>query len=149
MMRIRPSTLATLGFTCILLVSVNAGAADLDSFMGEINLTARADLGIFKAELSATFGVAEPKIDGLFRIASDPADVYMILRIGEVAKQPVDRVVEEYKSHGGQGWGVIAKNLGIKPGSPEFHSLKQGRLSSGSDGESAAKNEKGKGRGKG
>ena len=35
-----------------------------------------------------------------------------------------DEVLGEYKENNGKGWGVIAKNLGIKPGSREFHELK-------------------------
>ena len=35
-----------------------------------------------------------------------------------------DEVLREYKENNGTGWGVIAKNLGIKPGSREFHELK-------------------------
>jgi hypothetical protein len=53
-------------------------------------------------------------------------------------------VVREYKAHKGQGWGVIAKNLGIKPGSKEFHALKKGGLNAGGDDPG-----KGKGKGKG
>jgi hypothetical protein len=33
-------------------------------------------------------------------------------------------VLEIYERDHGQGWGVIAKRLGIKPGSAEFHALK-------------------------
>jgi hypothetical protein len=47
---------------------------------------------------------------------------------------------------------VIAKNLGIKPGSKEFHELKKGDFTSGKEtGESTGKgkkNGKGKGHGK-
>ncbi|HEX9934232.1 MAG TPA: hypothetical protein VGB38_03460, partial [bacterium] len=39
--------------------------------------------------------------------------------------QPAERVMDEYKSGKGKGWGVIAKSLGIKPGSDEFHALKR------------------------
>jgi len=33
---------------------------------------------------------------------------------------------QKYKSDKGQGWGALAKSLGIKPGSREFHALKRG-----------------------
>jgi hypothetical protein len=35
-------------------------------------------------------------------------------------------VVDQWQQDHGQGWGVLAKRLGIKPGSPEFHRLKKG-----------------------
>ena len=137
--------ITALAFACALIVPVPAAAGGLDSFLGEINVTASADLGAFKADLSLTFGTSDSEISGLFKVMSDPADVYMCLRIGELADQPIDKVVAEHKQHKGQGWGVIAKNLGIKPGSADFHALKAGRLSSQGGGTSAKKN-KGKGK---
>jgi len=32
----------------------------------------------------------------------------------------------EYRSGKAKGWGALAKSLGIKPGSKEFHALKNG-----------------------
>jgi len=34
--------------------------------------------------------------------------------------------MERYRADKGKGWGVLAKSLGIKPGSKEFHALKRG-----------------------
>jgi hypothetical protein len=73
-----------------------------------------------------------------------PGDAYMCLRVGQVASQPVEVVMKEYQAHKGKGWGVIAKNLGIKPGSKEFDTLKKGDLN-GYDSDSG----RGKGKGKG
>jgi hypothetical protein len=102
---------------------------ELDSFLGEIDVRASVDIGAFRADLSATFGVSSGEVDGLFEIFDRPADVYITLRIGELSHVPIKRVVDQYRGNKGQGWGVIAKNLGIKPGSAEFHALKKGRLS--------------------
>ncbi len=132
-------------FAYALIVPAPAAAGGLDSFLGELDVKAEADLGAFKVDLRISFGVSEKEIGGLFEIMSAPSDVYMCLRIGELADQPIDKVVAEHKKHKGQGWGVIAKNLGIKPGSAEFHALKAGRLSSHSGGGSPAKSHKGKG----
>jgi hypothetical protein len=79
----------------------------------------------------------------MFEVMSKPSDVYMCLRVGEVAEKPVDRVIEEYTRHRSQGWGVIAKNLGIKPGSDEFHALKSGRLPLSGGGTSSKSRHKG------
>ncbi|MDZ4165721.1 MAG: hypothetical protein U1C55_11400, partial [Smithellaceae bacterium] len=51
---------------------------------------------------------------------------YMILRLGEISGKPTDSVMEKYRSEKGKGWGAMAKSLGIKPGSEEFHTLKRG-----------------------
>ncbi len=120
-------------------------SSDLDDFVRGLNVQAEADLGGFRVRLSTQFGLPVPKVDAIIASVSTPADAYMCLRVSQVASQPVEVVVKEYKAHKGQGWGVIAKNLGIKPGSKEFHALKKGDLNA--DGGDPGKG-KGKGKGK-
>ena len=144
-MKNRRRTVTALAFAFALMIPASTMAGGLEGFLKELDVTASADLGAFKADLSITFGVSKPKIDGLFELMTNPGDVYMTLRIGEVSRQPIEQVVAEHKKNKGQGWGVIAKNLGIKPGSEEFHALKEGRLSSHSSGKSHGKTSKGKG----
>ena len=55
-----------------------------------------------------------------------PGDVYMACSIASIIGRPCRYVVDEYERDRGQGWGNIAKRMGIKPGSPEFHRLKNG-----------------------
>jgi hypothetical protein len=124
-----------------------AASSDLDDFVRNLNVQAEADLGAFKVRLSSQFGLPVPRIDAVIASVATPADAYMCLRVGEVAHQPVEAVVKEYKATKGKGWGVIAKNLGIKPGSKEFHALKNGNLSTGGSEEDSGKG-KGKGKGK-
>jgi hypothetical protein len=132
-------------FFCVLLLPGTATATGgLESFLDEIEISASKDMGSFRADLKLTFDVSNGTLDGLFEVMSKPSDVYMCLRVGEIAKEPIDRVVEEHQKHKSQGWGVIAKNLGIKPGSEEFHALKAGRLSSNSGGGSSGNKNKGK-----
>jgi hypothetical protein len=128
-----------------LLLSLPAwGASALDGFIKNVNVQAQADLGAFKVKLSTQFGVPMPKVEALMVNVATPGDAYMCLRVGQVASQPVDVVVKEYQAHKGKGWGIIAKNLGIKPGSKEFQALKKGEFN-GDDGDFG----KGKGKGKG
>ena len=131
-----------------LLMPAHSSAMDLDSFAGEINLTAHADLGRFRADLSASFGVSSREVDELFDICDSPADVYLTLRIGQIAEVSIGRVVTEYRANRARGWGAIAKSLGIKPGSPEFHALKDGRLTAQSHGNSSGKAAKDNGKSK-
>jgi hypothetical protein len=130
----------------VLLIQPVAGfcGGDLDSFVGSLNVQARADLPGFKVKLSAQFGVPVAQVDTVFAAVQTPADAYMVLKVGEVARQPQEVVLREYQANKGKGWGVIAKNLGIKPGSPEFHELKKG-VDGGGPGKGHGK---GKGKGK-
>ncbi len=70
----------------------------------------------------------------------------MCFRVGQIASQPVEVVTKEYETNKGKGWGVIAKNLGIKPGSKEFHALKKddfdGHDSDSGKGKGKVKNER-------
>jgi hypothetical protein len=56
----------------------------------------------------------------------EPADAFMVFQLGHMTGYSPERVMGVYESHRGKGWGVIAKQLGIRPGSPEFHALKRG-----------------------
>lgn len=134
-------------FLSLPLFATALASGDLDDFVGNLNVQAGASLGTFKLRLSAQFGVPVPRIDDLMVRVAVPGDLYMCLRIGQVASLPIDAVLREYQASRGKGWGTIAKNLGIKPGSREFHALKAGGLGGGDD--SGPSRGKGKGRGRG
>lgn len=55
-----------------------------------------------------------------------PGDVYYACALASVIGRPCRHVVDRYEANRGEGWGVVAQELGIKPGSPEFHRLKKG-----------------------
>ena len=55
-----------------------------------------------------------------------PGDVYYACSIAHTLGRPCRYVVDEWDRNHGKGWGVVAKELGIKPGSAEFHRLKRG-----------------------
>jgi hypothetical protein len=129
-------------FLCLTLASPVFAADDLGSFIKSLNVQAQADLGAFKIRLSTQFGVPVPRVEAIMASVRTPGDAYMCFRVGQVASQPVEVVAKEYQANKNRG--VIAKNLGIKPGSKEFHALKKGDYN-GHDSDSG----KGKGRGKG
>jgi len=113
--------------TLMLALSLQVNAASLDDFaprVQDLNVTARADLPGFKATLSTDFGIPVPRIDKLMVSLGSPADAYFCLKLGQLSGRPFDEVSREFQAHRGQGWGVVAKNLGIKPGSAAFHELK-------------------------
>ena len=69
--------------------------------------------------------VGDAEIETVISNMDKPSDVYVVLRLGEMSHKPTDVVLEKTKLNKGKGWGVIAKSLGIKPGSSEFHALKR------------------------
>jgi len=100
--------------------------ADLDGFFGNLNVRARADLPGFKAKVSAQFGIPVPHVQGVIDIMPTPADAFMCFQIGQMTGESPRAVAEVFNHNRNKGWGALAKELGIKPGSPEFHALKRG-----------------------
>jgi hypothetical protein len=100
-------------------------AGDFD-WMKDFNIKAEADSSGFKTRLSTRFKIGNMEINAVLRKVDNSADAYMVLRLGEMSGKPIDNVITKYKSSKGKGWGLLAKSLGIKPGSAEFHALKRG-----------------------
>ncbi|GFO60485.1 hypothetical protein GMST_28100 [Geomonas silvestris] len=121
----------------------------LDSFLKNLNIQARADLNGFSAKVGVQFGVPQAQVQAVIGTVREPADAFMVFQLGQLAHQPADSVVQVYQTNRGKGWGVIAKNLGIKPGSAEFHRLKRGDFALTGDPGSADNPGKGHGKGKG
>ncbi|MBL7917270.1 MAG: hypothetical protein JNM96_02665 [Bacteroidia bacterium] len=118
-------------------LSAKSGDTELDASLDEINVKAQLDVPLFKNDLKLEFGVSDSKLDKmLVSMDMSPADVYMTLETARITKKTDDDVLKAFTANKTKGWGAIAKEMGIKPGSPEFHALK-----------GKAKNKKGKGGG--
>lgn len=110
------------------LFAAPARAHGLDDFLSRVNVEARGNLDSFVAKVSAQFEIPEAQVRVVLGAVSDPADAFMVFQIGQYCHRTSDEVLPVYRTEKGKGWGVIAKQLGIKPGSPEFHALKNGDL---------------------
>jgi hypothetical protein len=103
------------------------GDRQLDATLGSLGNEAKADPGGLVEQLSSRYGVPEREI----RQARDTyglgaGDLFMATALARASGRPVLSVAGEYRKNQGRGWGVMAKSLGIKPGSREFHELKAG-----------------------
>ncbi len=139
-------------FIAVILVCIASVAyADLDGFLRSVNIQAQTDLKSFSAKLSAQFGIPGARVDAIISNVPQPADAFMVLQIGQMANRPPETVLQTYKRDKGKGWGELAKELGIKPGSAAFHALKRGDLhfTGAPGGGDEGGHGKGKGRGKG
>ncbi len=126
-----------------------SASGGLDGFLDSLNVQARADLSGFSARVGLQFGIPQAQVMATIRTVAAPADAFMVYQLGQMTGAPPERVVRVYQTHRGKGWGVIAKELGIKPGSAEFHALKRGDFAlTGEPGGGPGKGH-GKGKGKG
>lgn len=130
------------------------GDAWFDARLGDINVMASGNLDGFIDEVVVSTRAPRPWVETLVverRYA--PADVYMLAECAYRSGTSYDEALRIYERHHGEGWGAMAKRMGIKPGSADFHALKQGsgRVAAiGAGGASAAPGKsQGKAKGKG
>jgi hypothetical protein len=103
--------------------SVIAGNFD---WTRDLNIRADADPYGFRAQLSTRFKIGDAQVRVVLGNVDRPSDAYMVFRLGEMSSMSTDYVLSKYRAEKNKGWGALAKSLGIKPGSREFHALKQG-----------------------
>jgi hypothetical protein len=104
----------------------NTGDAGLDAALNKVKDDGSSDWLKFKKETSTTYKVPEEKIETLSKEKGmNAGDIFMAMEVSKQSKKPVDEVITVYEANKAKGWGAISKELGIKPGSPEFHALKK------------------------
>lgn len=118
-------------FLAVMLVSgialgqdYRSGDAELDASLKIVNTDGNKDLSAFKLSLTKTFSVPMPKVEAAFKVGMTPGDAFMAFQISNISRRPIEEVITVYKKSKSKGWGAMAKELGIKPGSAEFHALK-------------------------
>ncbi len=106
-----------------LTTAYNTGDADMDTHLSEINESASSDYEAFKDKLSENSEITDEEIDRYINEENmEPADIYYASVLSSASDRSVSEVVGMYKEK--KGWGAVAQELGIKPGSEEFHELK-------------------------
>lgn len=116
-------------FSASLMGASPIALADLNGFLGSVNRQALSDIKNFNSKLSSQFGVPVPDVEAIVRSVPNPADAFMILHLSHLSHLAPQVVLQRYQRNKGKGWGNLALELGIKPGSAEFHALKRGNLS--------------------
>ncbi len=141
-------------FFLIIGVAGSADAGNLENFLSNLNMQCKADMSGCSVRLSSQFGVPLPQVQTVIRTVDTFSDAFMCYQLGQMTYKQPETVVQTYKRNKGKGWGVIAKELGIKPGSAEFHALKSGNFAltgvpGGNTADTGQGKAKGKGKGKG
>lgn len=108
-------------------VKFETGDKELNTHLRQINDYAKSNMDSFRKDMSDKFGVTKELLDQLItRDRYEPADVYYGYNLAQVTRRPFATIMQMHTDK--KGWGSIAKDLGIKPGSKEFHALKNGTL---------------------
>lgn len=107
--------------------SPRTGDVWVDTRLGDINDYGYRYREPFMDEMTRYYGAPRDLVsDLLINRRWAPGDVYYACAIAQIIGRPCRYVVDEWGRDHGQGWGVVAQRLGIKPGSAEFHRLKKG-----------------------
>ena len=116
----------------LMIVSSAALARDF-GWTRDFNIQAKADPPGFRARIAKRFNLSELHTIALRNIFASPADAYIMLRFGEMqgalkelTKEQGIEAVKKYRCNKAKGWEVLAKSLGVDPGTEEFLALKRG-----------------------
>ncbi len=119
-------------FVAILFISMTSfsqpyetGDKELDKVLTEVNTNAKTDLKEFKEKIAKTYSTTVEKVDKCFKEGMSVGDVIMAHGVLLISKKPIENVVTFYEKNKEKGWGLTAKEMGIKPGSTEFLKLKE------------------------
>ncbi|MDI6849575.1 MAG: hypothetical protein QME69_07260 [Candidatus Saccharicenans sp.] len=101
------------------------GDKKFDAYLKRMNEEAKGDPEGFIRRLSERHNVAEQEIrEAREKHGLDFGETYMATVLARRTNQRVIAIAEQYQQNKGQGWGVMAQRMGIKPGSPEFKQMK-------------------------
>lgn len=103
------------------------GDAWVDTWLADINRYGGAYRDPFVDEMVRYHGAPRDLVLELLRRPGwSPGDVYFACRLAATVGRPCRYVADQYERDRGEGWGAVARRLGIQPGSAEFHRLKRG-----------------------
>jgi len=106
-----------------------SGDVWVDTWLGDMNRYGSRYRDPFVDEMVRYHGAPRDLVvDLLTRRRWAPGDVYYACALARLIGRPCRYVVDIWERDHGQGWGAIAKRLGIKPGSAQFHQLKRGMV---------------------
>jgi hypothetical protein len=107
-----------------------SGDVWVDVWLGDMNRYGSRYRDPFVDELVRYHGAPRDLVVDLLARRWAPGDIYFACALAKLVGRPCRYVVEIWERDHAQGWGAIAKRLGIKPGSPQFHQLKRGMVPS-------------------
>jgi hypothetical protein len=113
-------------------ISFGLGDATLETSLNDIGASAKVDMVSFQAEISLSWGQPSASVQLALNQGLQPAEVYLAAAFANISGKPLTAVVELYTRDKAKGWGALAKELGIKPGSKGFKTLKDKSTSSSS-----------------
>jgi len=105
-------------------ISFGFGDPVLEANLNSIGASAKLDLPGFTAEVSLQWGIPAAQVQSALSQGLEAAEVYLAAGLAKISGKPLSVVIDSYRKNKSKGWGALARDLGIKPGSKEFKALK-------------------------
>lgn len=101
------------------------GSVQLDGYLRNMAIVASIDFGTFRTRISTVYNLSSGRLERLYaEVGRSPADLFMLLEVARLTRRSPEQIFPIYWHYQRHGWGVIARQAGIKPGSAAFHALK-------------------------
>ena len=97
---------------------------DLDNEVTALDQAATEDPTALLTKLSVEFSVDLVALQDLYTQGYTPGQIWLALEISKASDTTLQDAILVAGTTEGHGWGVLAKTLGIAPGSADFHALK-------------------------
>jgi hypothetical protein len=111
----------------IVTINFYTGDKEMETHLNDVNVYASKDMDVFKKDLNVKFGAAMDEVNRyIYKERVPPAEVYYGYCLASSTGKSFSLVMKMRNDK--NGWGTIAKDLGIKPGSKQFHALKDNTL---------------------
>ncbi len=111
--------------------SPQTGDATVDATLDDMNQYAARYPDAFVDEIVRYHAAPRALVDALMQSPQwTPGDIYYACALAQTVGQPCRAVVDQWQHDHVQGWGAIARGVGVQSGSTEFDRLKQGFISS-------------------
>jgi len=110
------------------LLATPAAADEFSLVISDVNSYFSLHHNDFRVQMAAEFGIPVSRVDSLIISVGSAGDAYLCLKTSRSSGRSLDDVTHAWDKHHKRGWGVIAQELGIKPGSADFHDLKRHKL---------------------
>lgn len=103
-----------------------SGDAWVDAWLGDINRYAARYRDPFIDEVVRFHGAPRGLVASLLERGWPAGDVYFACALAQVIGRPCGYVVDVWQANRSDGWGKVARGLGVAPGSPGFQRVKRG-----------------------
>jgi len=103
----------------------NTGDPDLDQTLQTLDLDASISFGAFRTNISKRYHISESNIQYLtVEMGMTAGDIYLTMEMVKITQKSLNDVLKAYQDQRRNGWGSIALQLGVQPGSDKFSVLK-------------------------